>query len=280
MTQGRKRATGAESQPQSRDILIDDRTGSRQLIEFPPLDKMASLTRMEFGDVAFTGNGPDGDIVSIGIEVKSITDLVGSLDTGRLQATQIPGMLRTYTESWLLIHGSYGPGDTPGPGCQFPPLMVRRGMRWEPWTLGKRTFPYSYPAKFLHTLSQCGVKLWRVKDDAEAAVWIATLAAWWSEPWSEHTSMRVLDRSQKRGRSSGGSNSGTRRASIMQTFDDKTMRRIEFASALPGLGYERAVAAARHFQSPRAMTVATSRQWQEVPGIGKGLAKSIVDFFA
>ena len=73
-------------------MLIDDRAGSRDLIKYEPVRSTGELCRLDSADVCLTGNGPN-DAVLIGVEVKSIWDLISSINTGRLQATQIPAML-------------------------------------------------------------------------------------------------------------------------------------------------------------------------------------------
>src|SRR3990167_1311571 len=88
-------------------ILVDNRAGSVDLAKYPVLQPM-TLCQLDSGDVCFSGHGPDGD-ESIGIELKSIDDLVGSLDTGRMQ-TQLRRMTVDYTRVYLLFYGEYREG--------------------------------------------------------------------------------------------------------------------------------------------------------------------------
>ena len=87
-------------------LLIDERIGSRDFVK--PLQALglpASLTRLEFGDVAFVGKGVNGLDVMVGVELKKVGDLLASLRSGRLAGHQLPGLQRMYQHTWLLVEG-------------------------------------------------------------------------------------------------------------------------------------------------------------------------------
>jgi len=235
-------------------VLIDDRAGSRELVKYAPLDVAGDLCRLDSGDVMIPGNGPDGAVL-IGVEVKSIRDFIASIRTGRLQATQIPAMLKTYYQSWVLIHGHYRP-DSNGR------LLLRAGSHWTPYTLGDREVPYGYVEAMLFDLASTGVQSAAVAGVKEAAQWIGVLARWWAKPWDKHKGMRTFDRSREIG--------------LMPTMDNGMYTRARVASALPGLGFERALAAAKHFPDVLSMVNASATDWMEVPGVGKGVARAVV----
>jgi ERCC4-type nuclease len=83
-------------------IFVDRRTGSVDLK--PLLQTRSILTDLEYGDVSFSGNDQERSY-NIGIERKRIRDLINSITTGRLSAHQIPGMLKAYDRSYLIIEG-------------------------------------------------------------------------------------------------------------------------------------------------------------------------------
>ena len=89
-------------------MIVDDRAGSRELVFISPHDEIACLSRLEAGDVSITGNGPTG-LLSIGVEVKSVDDLLQSEGNGRLR-DQLESMLKAYDVNWLLTHGQYRAG--------------------------------------------------------------------------------------------------------------------------------------------------------------------------
>src|SRR3989304_2010126 len=84
-------------------VLVDDRVGSAGLAD---LLKDAILTTLEYGDCAFSGNGPNG-IIKIGVERKAISDLIQSINSGRLSGHQLPGLLETYDRVYLLVEGQW-----------------------------------------------------------------------------------------------------------------------------------------------------------------------------
>lgn len=65
--------------------------------------------------------------------------------------------------------------------------------------------------------------------------------------------------------------------SLLPGLDERTQVAAGIASQFTGVREKRAVAAARHFPTIRQMMCASPDQWAKVPGIGKVLAKSLVD---
>ena len=86
-------------------ILLDDRTGSGELLPlFRPYDAPVELARLDFGDACWLGNGATGPEL-VGVERKTIHDLVSSMRSKRLSGYQLPGLLRTYDWVYLLVEG-------------------------------------------------------------------------------------------------------------------------------------------------------------------------------
>lgn len=243
-------------------VLIDNRAGSVDLIKYKPLDETGELCRLDYGDVLIVGNGAT-DNVLVGIEVKSIWDLLSSVSTGRLQATQVTGMLEQFDVCWLLYYGEYRPAIRDGR------LQVKKGEQWKGFSIGSREVPYGYLEGLLFDLAVLNVHVKHVRDIREAAIWIGCLHRWWSKPWAKHKGMRCFDESVKM-------NGEVARASIMPRLDDKTLFRARVAKEFPGMGYERAVKAAEYFGSVKEMVNASSDEWVKVDGIGKVIAKAVV----
>ena len=92
-------------------LLIDYREGSHDLVA--PLKKALGASNVEetelpSGDLAFTGRGEGGVPVEIGIEFKKLSELIGSVRTGRLQGYQLPAMQESgYDFKWLLVEGEW-----------------------------------------------------------------------------------------------------------------------------------------------------------------------------
>ena len=234
-------------------VWIDDRAGSKELVRYTPLDSCGELCRLDSADVMLMGNGPDSTVLSVGVEVKSILDLIASINTGRLQATQIPNMIEQYDVSWLLHYGLYRCGNDGA-------LELYRGGGWQPWVVGSRAVPYGYIEHLLMTLQALDIRIKRVADVKEAAQWIGSLARWFAKPWHEHRGMRTFDKS--------------RSSALLLTLDVETRMRAEMFACLPGIGFERGVELAKHFTLRRLMN-ASDAELAKVPGIGKVLASVI-----
>lgn len=248
------------TRPSPPTIYIDDRAGSRDLVNHPPLtdpqQAVAVLCRLDSADAMFTGNGPNGDVL-VGVEVKSLSDFISSANTGRLQATQIPAMLNTYDHSWVLIYGEYSVGDDGE-------LLTRRAKtgHWATHALGRKVVPYGYVENMITDLTMLGVRVKHVPDVRLAVRWLVQIARWYDKPWAKHKGLRTFD---------------TSRDMVLPGVDGDTLLRARVASQLPGLGFERAVAAARHFPSIIDMVNATPVQWAQVEGVGKVIARAVHD---
>lgn len=224
-------------------------------MKLEPVKSIGELCRLDSADAMLTGNGPDDTVRLVGVEVKSVWDVLGSANTGRLQATQVPAMLATYDVSWLLYYGDHRV-------ARDGVLEVLRRGKWETLKLGNRPVPYGYLEALLIDLTTVGVHVHRALNIEEAAAWLGVLWRWWQKPWNKHHGMHTLDRS--------------RDVSLMPGMDSATLQRAKVAAALPGVGFERAVAAARHFPSIAAMMGATEKEWACVPGIGKTVAHAVI----
>jgi len=99
-------------------IYFDNRAGSKEFPAIPPLSTRSTETfnfsaDMIPGDCYFEGNGPT-DKINIGTEIKSLYDLLGSLDTARLQGQgigeshgQLLRMLDYFDITNLVYYGNY-----------------------------------------------------------------------------------------------------------------------------------------------------------------------------
>lgn len=247
-------------------MLVDNQEGSKELLPFLDPDtalpcRIVNAQGQPIGDVAFHGNGPDGD-VQIGVEVKRLADLLSSESTGRLAGTQLPRMLGSdatghanYDFIWLLSIGRHRCGPQ---GY----LEVRRGKFWAPYRIGSRPVPYGYLEAFLIELQVMGILHKNVYDYQEAAAWLGVLYRWFAKPWDKHKAMRKLDKS--------------RALTLFPGLDESTKQRLRTFETLPNLGFERALTAARVFPSIVAGVTAPEQEWAKVPGIGKVIARSVV----
>ena len=240
-------------------IFIDSRTGSGDLL--PLLDGLGvpcSMVALEYGDIAFVGRGLNESPVMVGVEIKTLSDLIGSLTSGRLVGHQLPGMVLTYQQPWLLVEGTW---------IADPKTNQIMTRNWDgqftTYRAGDKTYLYDELDAYLLTLQiRGGVMLARTPKRAETARWIATLHRWWTEkPLAEHRAHLTLY------------NPNAKHRDTALLTKPSLVRRM--ASELPGVGWVRSGEVAKHFPSVKALANATVKEWTAIEGIGKLLAKRI-----
>ncbi len=237
-------------------ILVDDRQGSQHLAK--PLEKAGcpvTLGRLEYADVAFAGIGPDGDPISVGIEIKTIGEMVRDLITPRFSGHQLPGLLSSYDEVYLLVEGAAKANPFNGR------LEVPRARGWVAVKLGSRYIPYSTLWAHLHTLSiRTGLQLLRTYSRPETYAQVRTLYQWWQRGWANH---RSHDRTYRK---------------PVKRVDDMTPATLvqRVANELPGIGQVRSAAVAAAFPSVWHMACAPVEEWEQIEGVGKETARKVV----
>lgn len=238
-------------------IQIDERTGSAELQSLFPPGVPTIVGRLEFGDFAFLGNGPEDEPVSIGVERKGIKDLLNSISTGRLAGHQLIGLVNNYHYVYIVVEGLWRFNPTDGM------LEERCGQGWEPIQLGSRRFMAREVLSFLHTLMvKTGVMVFYSGTKRETVQVVSMLHGWWSnKAWDEHTAHLGLVKQHK---STDGA---------VELVKAPLLRRV--AAELPGIGWQKSREVAKHFGSVLEMSLATEREWRRIPGIGKILAERI-----
>lgn len=241
-------------------LFIDPRVGSGDLVD--PLRRLglpAELCALDFADVAFLGNGPEERPVPVGIEIKTLSDLLQSMQSGRLAGHQLPGLLAQYEHVWLIVEGSYRPAPSDG----VLETETWRGS-WKPHTLGRqgKLFMWRDVESFLLTLElKTGLRTRHTYDRHETARQVGAIYSWWvGKEWADHRSHLALHTP----RDHGG----------VILAKPSLLRRV--AATLPGVGFERSADVARSFKSVRELANAVESDWREIPGIGKKLASQIV----
>ncbi len=263
-------------------ILVDDREGSQDLARLEPIrsllapcprlphgqlattcpdcrDTSRHLSRLNSGDVLISGNGATGPVV-VGIELKSIHDLLASFDNGRLQATQIPAMIDDYDHCWLLYYGVHRVGDN----GQLEILHTNTrtsGRYWGGYAMGRKPVPYGFLRSATIELQMLGFHVDHVSTIEEAAAWIGCMYRWWQKDWSAHKLFRTFDNSTAKIRLPGSVDDSPERRRLIQ--------RAEIAARLPGIGHEKALALAGEFGSVREMVNAGPERWAEIAVVGK-----------
>jgi ERCC4-type nuclease len=221
------------------------------------------LTRLEYGDVAFSGAGPDGSPVSTSCEIKGLSDLTACMTDARFSGHQLPGLLQNYDQVWLLVVGVFKARERDGVLV----YQMQRGKSagyWQDASHGRRrAFLWRDLMMFLTTMQiKAGIRVAVVDDYEMAANWVHTLWSWWQRGWDDHDShLQIHD------------------AMRDQLFDRALLTRPSLTrcicAQLPNIGKEKSAAVAAKFKSVRAMVEASEEDWMSIPGVGRTIAHKV-----
>lgn len=205
--------------------------------------------KLEFGDLMFVGNGPEGE-VTVGIEFKKIRDCLQSIRSGRLAGHQLLGM-QGYDFRYLLVEGEYR-SDNRG----FVTLRSGRSV----WKVAPGRMASAELDKTLIGLPlRAGILVWRTGQRTETVDWITNLYRNWTDkPWDTHTSHVAIYRPP-----------------TLVPISDK---RITF-STLPGIGVKTSALVERHFKGNiRRAVNAPLHEWGKIDGIGLKTAERLITY--
>ncbi len=226
-------------------LQIDYRRGSVELDRrLHPYGIQPEVVTLEFGDFAWDGQGPGGELVRVGVERKRIdgrsTDLLDSLRNKRLQGYQVHGLVENYDYRYLLVEGVYRPGEN-----GEIEILGPRGWR-------SQSYQYSYVSNYLNSIMlRSGVIPIRSSSEIETAAILAGLYKSWQVPWEEHKSHEaVYAPSDPTARVFGRRALVPRDITLVETM----------AMQIPGLG-AKARDVADHFGSVQAMVDADEEEW-------------------
>lgn len=264
-------------------IYVDNRAGSKDL--YPLLQARGlpvTLTRMDYGDVSWLGWGPEGEPVSVGVEVKTIHDLVNSLATGRFAGVQLPGLIQSYDQVWLLIEGRTRCNPKSG---QMEYLKFTRGGKpsWHAVTAGSRQFQYRDIVTWLLSMEiKGGIRVIQSSDWNQATVWLSTAYQWWMEGWESHKSHLAFHDGTRNGtpfKRDRAAQMVVRRNGDLQ--DKALLVRPSLcrmvAAQLPGIGWEKSQPISQRYRTVEELCCATPEELQELPGIGPKLALGVYE---
>lgn len=184
----------------------------------------------------FEGNGPDGRVL-VGIERKTIPDLLDSLHTGRFVGLetenhegQLGRLLKSFDYPWLLIEGVW---DTDTTGRLAVPDW--RG-RFKP-TQGAGMTEDAFTKRLLSIFLQSGLLHWHSRSAEQSARWIASTFRWFNDSeWNAHKTLQT-------------------------TYKPTGLRPIsrfrEMVMAMPGVGLAASKALEKHYQGNLAAFLTT-----------------------
>ena len=250
-------------------LFVDWRTGSGELI--PLLDVLKLPTQkmtLPFADFAFVGNGLNGELIPVGIERKALKDWIDSFYSGRFSGHQLPGLLdpnQGYQVVYVIVEGIWRMHHETGL-VQVPTKDYGKSkkVQWVDLNIGTDTHPKGMmwrelEAAFTTFELKGGVIFRRTRDRNETCKLVATLYHWWvGKEWAEHKSHLRFRTSEV----------------DPQVLVKPSLAR-QVAALLPGIGWTKSAAAAGQFKTVYDMVQASEKDWQEVDGVGKSMAKKI-----
>lgn len=230
-------------------ILIDDRKGSAELA--PMLSTKTILCSLEFADFAWAGNGPDGP-VNVGVERKTIGDLVQSMVSGRLQGHQMQGLNDEYDRVYLLVEGIWRPDPRSGI------LQLFDGRRWRDYSRGRRKHTAAAIYRFINrmVIAYGMIPVYSCKA-VESAMWLDAVHGWWSRKWEQHDIYQAHEP-----------------PAPAQFTKPNLVARV--ANAFDGVRWKRAREIGKCFRTPGEFIAADEGELVKVKGVGKVIAKSII----
>ena len=231
-------------------IVLDPRVGSGHLLaSLESAGLQVERRKLDFADIAFAGNGPEGPI-HIGVEVKAVGDLVSSLVDKRFTGRQLPGMIRCYERVYLAVVGRTQPGDTGG-------ILTDRHRKWF-------EIPSSLSWEQLEGMKMSlrehqNVRIVEFDDDKTLVAWIVAVHKWWSRPWEDHKSHIAASVRMEYAPASD-------RISWMPPEPTNASM---VAGNIPGIGLEFAKRIGDYFDNPLEMASAKREIWNNIKGLGE-----------
>ncbi len=226
-------------------LVIDDRIGSAEFkksITRLLHGTTVKVRRLPCADFQFSGNGPVGT-VSVGIERKTVSEMVGTASRKRFTSGQLPKMLKAYgPDSWLIIEGHCEADRWDG--------MLTAG-KWEAGYDGRMMYEH-WIMRRVTMLRKSRLMVVCTRNKTETARAVVALYRWYQKPWKAHKSAYAVDE----------------QTVDTVIFSERTWRRQVLAQ-FPGVGWERSKLAARYFDCVQDAVMATPQMWQKALGFKK-----------
>ena len=236
-------------------ILVDGRVGSKELI--PYLQRISmnvkiEQTTLEYGDAAFEGHGPAGTI-AVGIERKSLSDVLNCIDDARFAAHQLPGMRAMYGYNIVMVEGIWKPDSTTGYLME-----CIRTLEWRPFRYRTQMTRYAKLFRFLLTLQVAGLGVMITRDMEHTAYNILECYHYFQKRWEDHTSLLETQKLN------------------MPSLNGRPSLVRRWASELDGIGVKHSMEAEKLFRTPYELASSDESDWIKISGVGAKLARSVV----
>lgn len=225
------------------DILTDIRR----------LGVKADAQPLAYGDYCFEGNGPNGTI-SVGVERKTLHDMLNCIDDSRYSGHQRIGMKSMYTLSVLMVEGHWKPHDNTG----YLMEGFSGGINYGYCKHNSSRILYAKLYRYLISVSLSGVIVDRSRDPFNTAYSICEWYHYFQKSWAQHTALRELPKV------------------AVPTLNSRPSLTRKWAFDIEGIGAKKSEIAAQMFKTPIALANADEQEWLRVPGVGVKTAQEIV----
>lgn len=213
----------------------------------------AEKADLPYGDAMFEGRGPLGT-VAIGLERKSLHDMLSCIDDARFSGHQRIGMKQMYTVSVLMLEGHWRPHDPQG-------LLMEgfnNGTSWGYCSHGRQRTMYAKLYRYLISLSLAGVIITPSRDLFQTAFNITEWFHYFQKPWTGHIGLQEMQKI------------------AIPTLNSKPTLVRKWAADIEGIGTKLSEDAAHLFKKPITLANADESEWLRIPGIGVRTAQQIV----
>ena len=233
-------------------LSVDPRTGSGELLSLIKRRGVpAKHATLPAADFAFSGLGPGGQAVRVGIERKKLSDVLTCIQDGRFAGHQLPLLLEHYDVRWLVVEGSWRA--EPRTGL----LQVPAGKGgWVRLDRGGVKLVSALDNWLFDMIHKAGVLYWHTWGDEETADFVARQYHWWclGKGWESHKAHLALHKFVD--------------ASVWERQLGQVGRT---AASLPGVGGDKARKIQEHFKTVKAMVNAPISEWRKVLGVADTL---------
>lgn len=236
-------------------IYIAPEVGSKELL--PVISRIGfrcEITPMPFGDACFYGNGPEGQL-TVGIERKTVNDILQCIDDARYAGHQRVGMAKMYRPCILIIEGLTAPSYTEPFGLLY---QLFKGVSWGPARYRSREILYSKLHNYLLSVALSGVIIVHTRDIFHTAFSLCETYSYFQKKWADHTSMMEIHKV------------------AIPTLNSKPSLVRRWATDLSDIGVKLSQDAEMLFKRPIVLAQSSEVDWLKIRGIGVKTAQRIV----
>ena len=246
-------------------IILDYRSGAEKQRDITTVDRMVSNIRqigvlcekgaLEYGDAAFEGKGPGGQTILVGVERKSLHDILNCIDDARYSAHQKVGMGQMYKASFLIVEGVWRPHNPEGWLMEW---FTKGSEGWGYCRYRSRQTLYSKLYRYLLSVSLSGVVVSYSRDLWHTCYDICEIYNYFQKPWEDHTSMLELHKI------------------AIPDMRVKPPLVRKWAAAIDDIGVKMSLAAEDIFKTPYDLACADETDWMRIPRLGVKTARKII----